>query len=306
MGQPIMRFGVVGTGYWARETHASALAAHPDANLVGVWGRSFARATELAEAFGARPYERVDDMFADVDAVAFAVPPDVQAELAVRAASSGCHLLLDKPVAFTTAEADRIVEAVDRADVRSLVFFTSRFTANQAHWLNDVCVEPGWNSGYVRMYASIFEPGNPFGESQWRRSRGALWDIGPHALSILVPALGPVTHVIADRGQGDTVMIVAHHKSGAASTMSLSLTAPPGSLGTAWQLFGEQRQARMPEATTTPVQAMGAAISTLLTTQSGRWQHPCDVRFGRDVVGILQAADEFLQRPPERRVQPVG
>ena len=32
-----MRFAVVGTGYWARETHVTALAAHPDADLVGVW-----------------------------------------------------------------------------------------------------------------------------------------------------------------------------------------------------------------------------------------------------------------------------
>ena len=300
-----MRFAVVGTGYWARQTHASALAAHPDANLVGVWGRSFARAAELAEVFGARPYERLDEMFADVDAVAFAVPPDVQADLAVRAAMGGCHLLLDKPVAFTTEAADRIVEAVDRAGVRSLVFFTSRFTVSQADWLTDVRAQPGWNSGYVRMYASIFEPGNPYGQSPWRRRRGALWDIGPHALSILVPALGPVTHVIADHGLGDTVTIVLHHQSGAASTMSLSLSAPPGSLGSTFQLFGEHRQTSMPEATTTAVQAMGACISALLTEQSGRWQHPCDVHFGRDVVSILQAADGFLQRPVEDRVQPV-
>ena len=297
-----MRFGVVGTGFWARETHAAALAAHPDADLVGVWGRSFARAAELAETVGAQAFERADDMFADVDAVAFAVPPDVQADLAVRAATQGCHLLLDKPLAFTTEEADRVVEAVDRAGVRSLVFFTSRFTANQAGWLTEVQQTSEWSSGYVRMYGSIFEPGNPFGESPWRRSRGALWDIGPHALSILVPALGPVTHVIADRGLGDTVTIVLHHESGAASTMSLSLTAPPGSRGTSWQLFGQDRQTSMPEATTSALEAMGACITELLTSQPGQWHHPCDVNFGRDVVNILQAADAFLQRPLGSRV----
>ena len=300
-----MRFAVVGTGYWARETHATALAAHPDAELVGVWGRSLARATELADQFGARPYDDVDEMFADVDAVAFAVPPGVQADLAVRAANAGCHLLLDKPVAFTTAAADRVVEAVDRAGVRSLVFFTRRFTANQEEWLSEVRQEPAWNSGYVRMYASIFEPGSPYGASEWRRSRGALWDIGPHALSILVPSLGPVDHVMADRGRGDTVTVVAHHESGATSTMSLSLTAPPGSLGNAWQLWGEDRQTSMPEATSTSVEAMGACISALLTEQSGRWHHPCDVLFGRDVVRILEAADRFLQRPLDNRVQHV-
>lgn len=301
-----LRFAVVGTGYWARQTHAAALAAHPDVDLVGVWGRSFARASELAETVGARPYDHVDDMFANVDAVAFAVPPDVQAELAVRAATQGCHLLMDKPVSFTTQDADRVVEAADRAGVRSLVFFTSRFAANQGDWLAGVQQQHAWNSGCVRMYASIFEPGNPFGQSEWRRERGALWDIGPHALSILLPALGPVDRVVADRGLGDTVTVVLHHESGAASTMSLSLTAPPGSRGNSFQLFGENQQTSMPEATTTPVEAMGACISELLTEQPGRWHHPCDVRFGRDVVRILQAADGFLKRPPEARSQPVG
>ena len=276
-----MRFGVVGTGYWARETHAVALAAHPDADLVGVWGRSFAAATELAEAVGAWPYERADDMFAQVDAVAFAVPPDVQAELAVRAATRGCHLLMDKPVAFATEDADRIAEAVDQAGVRSLVFFTSRFVANQADWLTGVQHQDGWNSGAVRMYASIFEPGNPFGQSPWRRARGALWDIGPHALSILLPALGPVTHVIGDHGPGDMVTVVLRHESGASSTMSLSLTAPPGSRGNTWQLFGQDRQTTMPEATTTPLEAMGGCISALVGEQQGRWQLPCAFRARR-------------------------
>ena len=121
-----------------------------------------------------------------------------------------------------------------------------------------------------------------------------------------MPALGPVSRVIADRGLGDTVTVVLHHESGAASTMSLSLTAPPGSRGNSWQLFGQDHQMSMPEATTTPVEAMGACISELLTEQSGRWHHPCDVHFGREVVRILQAADVFLKRQPQARSQPVG
>jgi predicted dehydrogenase len=302
----MMRFGVVGTGYWARETHATALAAHPDVELVGVWGRSFERATDLADRFGAQAFAEADQMFDVVDAVAFAVPPDVQAALAVRAANRGCHLLMDKPVAFTTEAADAVVAAVEQAGVRSLVFFTSRFRANQAQWLAEVGQRSDWHAGYVRMYASIFEPGSPYAQSAWRRERGALWDVGPHALSILVPVLGPVTHVLADRGPGDLVNVVLHHESGAASTLSLSLTAPPGSRGSSWQLFGREQQTSMPDGTASSVEAMGVCISTLLAGQPGRWTHPCDVHFGRQVVGILQAADEFLQRPPAARFQPVG
>jgi predicted dehydrogenase len=301
----MMRFGLVGTGYWARETHATALAAHPDAELVGVWGRSPERATALAGDFGAKAYEDVDEMFADVDAVAFAVPPDVQAELAVRAAKAGCHLLMDKPVALTTEAANRVVAAADHAGVRSLVFFTSRFCPNQAQWLAEVQQEGGWNSGYVRKQVSIFEPGSPYADSPWRRDRGALWDIGPHALSILLPVLGPVSHVIADRGQGDAVRVLLNHESGASSTMSVSLTADPGSQGSTWLLFGQDRQTSMPEPLTTSLEARGECISALTADQPGRWTHPCDAHFGRDVVRILQAADEFLQRPLEQRVQPV-
>jgi predicted dehydrogenase len=302
----MMRFGLVGTGYWARETHAAALAAHPEAELAGVWGRSPERAAELAHDCGAKAYEDVDEMFADVDAVAFAVPPDVQAELAVRAAKAGCHLLMDKPMALSSEAANRVVAAADHAGVRSLVFFTNRFSSNQADWLAGVRQESGWNSGYVRRHTSIFAPGSPYADSRWRRDRGALWDLGPHALSILLPVLGPVSHVIADRGQGDGVRVLLHHESGASSTMSLSLTADPGSQGSTWLLFGQDRQTSMPEPTTTSVEAMAACISALTADQPGRWTHPCNAHFGRDVVRILEAADTFLQRPLEHRVQHVG
>ena len=100
--------------------------------------------------------------------------------------------------------------------------------------------------------------------------------------------------------------VVLRRQSSATSTMSLSLTAPPGSIGITWQLFGEHRQMSRPQAMSTSVEAVGTCISALLAEQSGRWEHPCNVRFGGDVVNILEAADVFLRLPPERRDQPVG
>ena len=43
-----MRFGVLGTGFWAEKVHAAALASHPSAELVGVWGRDLAKAKAVA------------------------------------------------------------------------------------------------------------------------------------------------------------------------------------------------------------------------------------------------------------------
>src|SRR4051812_37095777 len=106
-----MRFGVLGTGFWAREVHAAAIAEHPTAELAGIWGRDLAKATALGAEFDVPGYADVDALLADVDAVAFALPPNVQAPLAVRAAEAGRHLLLEKPLALTVADADRVVDA---------------------------------------------------------------------------------------------------------------------------------------------------------------------------------------------------
>ena len=130
-----MRFGVLGTGFWASEVHATALAEHPDAELVGVWGRDLAKATAVGARFDVPGTDDVDALLADVDAVSFALPPDVQAPLAERAAAAGKHLLLEKPIALSVDAADRLVDAVAAAGVASVVFFTNRFRTATSTWL---------------------------------------------------------------------------------------------------------------------------------------------------------------------------
>src|SRR5215218_9452666 len=130
-----MRFGVLGTGFWAQHVHAAALAAHPSAELVGVWGRDLAKAKAVGAEFDVPGYADLDALLADVEAVAIAVPPDVQASLAVHAAEAGKHLLLEKPVALSVADADRVVAATQAARVASVVFFTFRFQSATSTWL---------------------------------------------------------------------------------------------------------------------------------------------------------------------------
>lgn len=111
-----IRFGLVGTGYWARIVHAPALASTPGVDLAAIWGRNPDATAALAAEFGATASQDFDAFLVGVDAVAFAVPPAVQAELAVRAAQAGRHLLLEKPIALTEETADALV-AADRKSV---------------------------------------------------------------------------------------------------------------------------------------------------------------------------------------------
>jgi len=288
----MLRFGLLGTGYWAAETQGAALASHPDAEFVGVWGRDPDKADALATRYGVRAYADVDALIADVDAVAVALPPDVQADLAARAAEAGRHLLLDKPLALSTVAADRVVDAVERHGLASLVFFTNRFYGNVREFLAGAAANGQWHGARATMLASIFQPGNPYGASPWRRDKGGLWDVGPHALSIILPVLGPVTQVAAMDAPRDTVHLLLRHAAGATSALTLSLNAAPAATAFEFVFYGEPGTVTVPAGKTTVAEAFGAAIGQLAANvRAGTPQDPCDVRFGREVVAILEAAE---------------
>ncbi|MFC0530673.1 Gfo/Idh/MocA family protein [Phytohabitans kaempferiae] len=286
-----MRFGLLGTGHWAAETQGAALAAHPEADLVGVWGRDGAKAAALAGRYAAKPYTDLDALLSEVDAVSIALPPDVQAGLALRAAAAGKHLLLDKPLAVDTATADRILAAVRERGLSSVVFFTNLFRDNIVRFVEETAATGGWLGARVTQFASIYQPGNPYAASAWRREKGALWDIGPHVLSVLLPVLGPVAEVSVVGGPRSTTHLTLRHADGAVSTASLTLDAPTGVTLRDTDFYGEHGVATMPVPEGTAVEAFGAAIGRLI----GCGPDPCDAGFGREVVAVLEAADIALR-----------
>jgi predicted dehydrogenase len=296
-----MRFGLVGTGPWAGDVHGPALAATDGIELGGVWGRSPDKATALAETLGVRPFAEIDALIDAVDAMAFAVPPDVQAELALRAARAGKHLLLDKPVATTGSQARALAEEAEARGITSVVFFTDRFTSESVAWFEELDRTGGWRGGDVQALATLDAPGNPFSDSPWRHERGALWDIGPHALSNLIGALGPVTSATGVPGAGDLVHLVLEHAGGATSTATLTLFAPPAAATQEVRVWGEAGVARMPtDSAGGPVAALSRAAATLVECVRDGTHHPADLRLGVTVVELIEHLEVQLsdQRRP--------
>jgi predicted dehydrogenase len=232
---------------------------------------------------------------AAVDAVAFAVPPNVQAPIAVRAARAGKHLLLEKPIALSEADADSLVEAVEEGQVASVVFFTLRFRADVRAWLADINGQSGWTgAGAVWLGSSLLES-SPF-NTPWRREKGALWDLGPHAVSLLSAALGPVTSVIADAGLADTTHLILHHQGGTTSTATVSLSAAEAAAGFEAYVWGEPGRLAAPAGTSDPLVPLRTALAELAdNARSGRTAHSCDVRFGREVTRVLAGAQRQLE-----------
>ena len=295
-----MRFGLAGTGYWARIAHVAALASTPGVSLAAVWGRNLDAARTLAAEHGATGFSDVGAFLDAVDAVAFAVPPDVQAPLAVRAAEAGKHLLLEKPVALSVSDADKLVAAVDAAGVASVVFFTHQFNTEIRAWLADERArgaDGGWSGGVAVWLGAALQPDSPF-NTPWRRDKGGLWDLGPHVVAMLWACLGPVTSVTAVAGGTDVTHLVLRHSGGVSSAATVTLSAPPAAAGNNLFVWGEAGRSVMPAMPDDPVDALRvAALELVASAESGR-PHPLDVRFGRDVVRVLADAQAQLEAAP--------
>ncbi|HEY3750416.1 MAG TPA: Gfo/Idh/MocA family oxidoreductase [Pseudonocardiaceae bacterium] len=290
-----LRFGLLGTGYWAAQTHAVALSAASEAHLVGVWGRDHARTAVVAATYRITAYDDLDALLSDVDAVSIAVPPDVQVPLARRAAQAGRHLLLEKPIALSAAGADELLTAVTESGVASVVFFTNRFVPDVDQVLRDAVAAGGWHGARGTVLSSIFGSESPYVASAWRRDWGGLWDLGPHVVSLLHPVLGPVAEVTAVEGRYQTAHVLLQHEGGAVSTLALSLDTPQAATGLDIALLGVRGVVQVPVASAEPVAALARAAGELVRAAAEPSPgHACDMRFGWEVNAVLAAAAESI------------
>jgi predicted dehydrogenase len=108
--------GVVGVGSLGCH-HARLYGSLPDARLVGVFDIRPERATEIAAQHGTRAYPSLDALLGDVEAVSVVVPTPAHHEVGLAALARGRHVLMEKPLAATLAEARALVEAAGRAGV---------------------------------------------------------------------------------------------------------------------------------------------------------------------------------------------
>lgn len=282
-----LRVGVVGAGPWAHRVHAPGIAGHPRTRLAAVWARRGAAAAELAGAYGATPTTDFDELLDQTDAVAFAVPPDVQAPLAARAADAGKHLVLEKPVAATVDDAVALVDAVERTRVTSMVMFTFRYAAATRKWLDAVHAVDDWAGGEARWFSGTLMDAK-YENSAWRHAGGALADIGPHVFDLLDAALGPVTTVELARFTAPGLWhVLLGHDGGRLSTTTLSMHTPVQPAITDFAVHGPRGFL--------PFDASGEApdrYATLLDdfvdlVDSTTAEHPLDVRRGLHVQRIL-------------------
>ena len=130
-------FGIVGAGIIAA-VHADAIALLPDARLVAVTDVDASAAAAFAASRGTAAERDLDALLArgDVDVVCVCVPSGLHAEVGVRAAKAGKHLVVEKPIDVTLEAADRLTAAARQAGVALTVMSQHRFDPGGAAVVN--------------------------------------------------------------------------------------------------------------------------------------------------------------------------
>lgn len=200
-----IRWGITGLGRIAGTEIAPAIAASPHGVLRGVASRDQGRADAFADRHGAaRAVASYGDLLADpeLDAVYIATPNAQHVDQVVAAAAAGKHVLCDKPLALSAADARRAVSACERAGVRLGITFQTRFHDNFGHF-RDV-IQDG-SLGEIRAVQVEMSSGRTLLQG-WRTDPalaglGVINNIGVHAFDLIRFLLGAeVTEVTALTG----------------------------------------------------------------------------------------------------------
>jgi predicted dehydrogenase len=228
--------GLAGAGRRAARVHAPALASAPDIEFAGIWALSPGPVRALADEHGVRAFWEYGDLLKNCDAVAFAVPPAAQPDLAEAAVHHGRSVLLERPMAGNLAGAERLAEAVRANKVVSQIGLTWRYADHVRHFLSTERPRVRPVSGWGRVLSDDHLDDDL--AAAWRIERGVLRDHGVDLLDLLEATLGPITGVRAHGNRHGWIGLMLDHQVGHYSEASMSATVPRDSLQADVEIFG--------------------------------------------------------------------
>lgn len=212
--------GLVGSGPWAAGVLAPMLAKGPETRLVGVWGRNDSAVADLAARWNAASYESFDELVGSCEAVAFCVPPAVQAALAPRAAQAGRPVILNKPVAESVAGAEQVYRAISEAGIPSVLALPWHLHPTVDRFIAD-CQDAEVTGCRATFVSGALLTG-PF-RTPWRLRRGVTLDIGPHIFDLLERCSGTIQYVQAIGDPHRAVALMTEHATGSVGSTLLSV-----------------------------------------------------------------------------------
>lgn len=277
------RVGIVGSGFMG-STHAAAWRA--EGVEVTVFSPTDGRVAEVAAATGAATARSLDELLASVDIVDVCTPTDAHTPIVLAAAAAGRHVICEKPLALTVADAEAMIAACDAAGVRLFVAHVLRYVAEYA--LAKAIVERGdiGAPAVLKLKRAAFRPQKPAGHWLFdpARSGGMAFDLTIHDIDFARWIAGDVVRAYAwsagierpDRPL-DHAFLTLTHASGAISQIVGSWAYGPPTFRTRLEIAGahglidydsERARPLLPFLHATPDSGQGAVgIAKSLSTE---------------------------------------
>ncbi|MEU5214497.1 Gfo/Idh/MocA family oxidoreductase [Streptomyces sp. NPDC020742] len=322
---PPVRFGVLGTSSIGWRRVLPAMAGCPQTDLVAVAGRSPQRAQRFADRFGgaATSYQALLERD-DVDAVYVSLPPALHAEWALRALHAGKHVLVEKPIGTTAAEAREVVALAEKRDLVLRENFM--FLHHPQHEAVAALLNAGRLGGLRSLHSAFCFPPLPSQDIRYvpGLGGGALLDAGVYPLRAAGMLLGPGLRVT-----GASTRV--RRSDGLELSGQALLASPSGVLATvefgfehcyasSYRLWGEQARLTVDRAYTPPpayqpvltleeqdhreqfvlpaADQLGRSLSDFAAavTAGRAASAPAEIRWRQDAVAMMELVDAVRDR----------
>lgn len=329
------RWAIVGIGTHADVRMAPAIAAARETELAAVWSRDMGRARAFAQKHGdCRSYDSYTDLLEapDIDVVYIATPNSLHAEQTIQAARAGKHVLCEKPMALSVADACAMIEACDKAGVKLGIAFQNRH--HPAHQEARRLVASG-EAGQVVLataqYSHDFPRQVPW--AGWRNDPamaggGGLMGMGVHALDLLRFVLGQEAGEVtafsdADAAAGrvdSNVTCLLRFENGSSAFASSCLHLPHskndlviygsrlrmearGTIGMPWQGDLSVTQGKQSTVTSFPCENPLFDLYVRLVEDFNRsiQQNSAPLASGHDGLALVRLAEAIIRSAHERK-----
>lgn len=233
-----IKFGIIGCGAIAN-VHARAIKSAGGV-LCAVYDKSFERAEEFARRFEIEATDSLKSLYDAVDVVNICTPSGLHAQYTVGALESGCHVMVEKPIALTVDDCNKIIESTEKHQKLCSVISQLRFSENVKKVRK--AVKEGLLGKITSCNLSMFYHRSEeyYAASSWRGTwfmdgGGAVMNQGIHGVDLLLYIMGDVCRVASfcktlkhDIDVEDTAVAVLEFKSGAVGTVEATTSVYPG------------------------------------------------------------------------------
>ncbi|HHW29801.1 MAG TPA: Gfo/Idh/MocA family oxidoreductase [Syntrophomonadaceae bacterium] len=248
-----LNFGIIGCGRIAYK-HAEAIKKNEKANLLYVCDIIEERAVDYKNKYGAEryftDYHEMLEM-PDLDVVNICTPSGMHAEMGIAAAKAGKHVIVEKPMALSSIDADALINACDENGVKLAVCFQNRFNPPVQKLRR--ALEEGRFGKLTHASAVVrwFRPQDYYDQAPWRGTwamdGGCLMNQSIHNIDLLQWMMGPVESVFGYTANNfrkieaeDVGVAVLEFKNGALGVIEASTTIYPENLEETLAIFGEK------------------------------------------------------------------